>query len=301
VAIIALLISILLPSLKQARDISKMMVCQSHLKEIGNALTMYTVDFKDKLPGPIHPVFLKYPQKISGGNKWVFDSYLNTKLRKYFSETKFGHGGTTSQIGTCPSFPVADNVFDGAGIEHYNYALNTSDITAPNFYFGFTHGGIQNYEEWWRVYGDTSKFGWKHHPKTMSRVTNGLIPAKEWVLADAFRRPLPKGYATNWPTEAESGLDIFPAASAEQNWEWGSLSPSVQRNTVLASGQVAPHKPFHPSKGGFKRVNIGGAQKTVFTGKVNTLYFDMHAEAQEGWRGTTVWSALDRFKDRLDR
>lgn len=308
VAIIALLISILLPSLRQARDVSKMMVCQSHLKETGHAMSMYSVDFKDNLPGPLHPLYLKYPQNMSRTNdaaidKFIWEGYLNTRLRRYFSEATYGKGGTATAVGTCPAYPVPDDAF---GAIAYNYALNNSAITAPNYYFGFTHGGVSSWNQWLGDYGNRHPKWW---PKKMSRIfRGGLSPSSEWLLADAFRRPLPRG--TPWPEENEKGHDIFPApddpGSTKQNAEWGSLSPNVQVQTSdAASGRAAPHSPFHPNVGscGFRKVQMGGATggtATRFFGKVNTLYFDMHVEGQNGWKGTCVPSADPRFKQRLD-
>jgi prepilin-type N-terminal cleavage/methylation domain-containing protein len=56
VAIIALLISILLPSLSRARELAKRTVCASNLKEIGTAMYLYAND-GDKFPATsgIHP------------------------------------------------------------------------------------------------------------------------------------------------------------------------------------------------------------------------------------------------------
>jgi len=51
VSIIALLISILLPSLKQARDQAKLVKCLAHQRAIGQASTGYQTDYEDWLPG----------------------------------------------------------------------------------------------------------------------------------------------------------------------------------------------------------------------------------------------------------
>lgn len=50
IGIIALLISILLPALSQAREAAKRAVCLSNIRELGNALRLYGVAFKDALP-----------------------------------------------------------------------------------------------------------------------------------------------------------------------------------------------------------------------------------------------------------
>src|ERR1700743_2172510 len=51
VAIIALLISILLPSLGQARKIAKTAACKANLKGIGNSMNIYAADWNDAIIG----------------------------------------------------------------------------------------------------------------------------------------------------------------------------------------------------------------------------------------------------------
>jgi len=48
IAIIALLMGILMPSLKKARDQAKAVVCGAHLKGLGVALRMYLDDYDGK-------------------------------------------------------------------------------------------------------------------------------------------------------------------------------------------------------------------------------------------------------------
>jgi len=52
VAIIALLISILLPSLSQAREMSKRLVCSANLKGLGTAFKIYANDNQEQWPVP---------------------------------------------------------------------------------------------------------------------------------------------------------------------------------------------------------------------------------------------------------
>ena len=68
VAIIALLISILLPSLKAAREQSKIVLCASGLHQIGVGLTTYVTDHRGELPALYRTssVFTTYFMRVSG-------------------------------------------------------------------------------------------------------------------------------------------------------------------------------------------------------------------------------------------
>jgi len=50
IAIIAILAAMLLPALSKARERARQAVCESNLKQIGNALIMYTQDYDEHLP-----------------------------------------------------------------------------------------------------------------------------------------------------------------------------------------------------------------------------------------------------------
>jgi prepilin-type processing-associated H-X9-DG protein/prepilin-type N-terminal cleavage/methylation domain-containing protein len=50
IGIIALLIGILLPALNRARQQANLITCQTHLRQIGQAIDIYTVDYKGVLP-----------------------------------------------------------------------------------------------------------------------------------------------------------------------------------------------------------------------------------------------------------
>jgi prepilin-type N-terminal cleavage/methylation domain-containing protein len=305
VAIIALLISILLPSLSQARELARLTVCQTHQKNVGNGIQMYFNDNNESMPGPIHPMFLAHPETLGDLNgdgkvetveeKFVANGYINTRLRKYMGDKTYGKGQNMKDVGQCPSFPIKDPQFAAAGIPVYHYAINSSNLTAPWLYFGFTHAGIGSPSAWYNAYdgGDAAKRN-HYSPKKLAKIFAGpgpngsnwkFSPSTEWMVADAFRRPLRAGQCGVWPTENEPGNEAFsdiPSPVWSQGpKEWGSLSDTVHGSGQSASAKVSPYHPYHIG-GGYKKSN-GVA---TFTGKVATLYFDMHVAAQEGWKGT---------------
>ena len=72
IGIIALLISILLPSLSRAREAANSIKCLSNLRQLGTALIMYTNDGKGLLPHPAeggNPANLVKVQSIVPGDK----------------------------------------------------------------------------------------------------------------------------------------------------------------------------------------------------------------------------------------
>src|SRR5436190_16996876 len=62
IGIIALLISILLPSLNKAREAANRIKCASNLRNIGNSIYMFANENKQRLP---------YPELIEGGGNPV--------------------------------------------------------------------------------------------------------------------------------------------------------------------------------------------------------------------------------------
>jgi prepilin-type N-terminal cleavage/methylation domain-containing protein/prepilin-type processing-associated H-X9-DG protein len=85
IGIIALLISILLPSLNRAREQAKRVQCLSNLKQAGNAMLMYANQNKGRLP--MH----------HGGGNWLWDVPIQTR------DILLGNGGLVRQTLYCPT------------------------------------------------------------------------------------------------------------------------------------------------------------------------------------------------------
>ncbi len=88
VAIIALLTSILVPGLNEARELAKQVVCLSNLKQLGLASSMYAMDNNNRLPPQPNygPLGSEYWWKI------LHRDYLG--------------GGKPSKVWTCPAATV---------------------------------------------------------------------------------------------------------------------------------------------------------------------------------------------------
>ena len=97
VSIIALLIAILLPSLRKARTQAKDVVCKANLKSIGQAFTMYAESFKGVWPPAVDTYGLQ--------NRWPVPFHqsgiIKDQLAKFDSQGNIVSGGDPS-IFLCP-------------------------------------------------------------------------------------------------------------------------------------------------------------------------------------------------------
>jgi len=68
VSVIAVLVSILLPTLYKAREQAKRVVCGSNLRQVGLTYIYYCYDARDRLPWPTYsvnfPFTLNYPDRL---------------------------------------------------------------------------------------------------------------------------------------------------------------------------------------------------------------------------------------------
>jgi prepilin-type N-terminal cleavage/methylation domain-containing protein/prepilin-type processing-associated H-X9-DG protein len=108
IAIIAILAAILFPVFAQAREAARKATCQSNLKQIGSAFTMYINDYDEMYPQPMRPSpgdsgsFTSFPPDYKGTTPAATSSSWTSwawAIQAYIKSTK---------VMQCPSANVVD-------------------------------------------------------------------------------------------------------------------------------------------------------------------------------------------------
>jgi prepilin-type N-terminal cleavage/methylation domain-containing protein/prepilin-type processing-associated H-X9-DG protein len=130
IGIIAVLISILLPSLSRARENAKMVQCLSNLRQLGNAFIMYTNENRGSFPRP-----------GVGGTAWVYEDWiywedLPTRRLQDSAIAKYLSKPVSATVFRCPS----DDMAAHPNKYVYSYSVNYMVCRLPEKYFGNPYG-----------------------------------------------------------------------------------------------------------------------------------------------------------------
>lgn len=280
ISIIALLIAILLPSLRLAKEQARTVKCLAQQHAYAVAVSTYASEHDGYLPGPIHPAIFRDPAGLSPLNS---RKTLNWLLRPYFGSRDADstrENDTTKEISTCPTagFITQDKEFTGL-VPAYNYAINSAGPIPPRrsscplnsgawfhtelpFYFGCWYW----FDTWPGdpsnsfVFDAYSLRFWK--PKAISRIRR---PSDEWAIGDAWYRQITSGTPRPGQIQRRQFLGTFPS----QN-----------------SGSPLPSAPYHniPISEAKSTRNAGGGVLPVidFKGKTNLTFFDGHGSSFKG-------------------
>lgn len=148
ISIIALLISILLPSLRRAREQTKSTVCMSHLRSLGQGIAMYALDNNDALLPSRMPNLgdgVHWQSEIAGGLKYrptflaVLGTYVGVPAfddpqAVQASVDRYGEAGDRQDYGDdvylCPSRATWTDERNGAYGYNYQFLGNSRLFTS---------------------------------------------------------------------------------------------------------------------------------------------------------------------------
>jgi prepilin-type N-terminal cleavage/methylation domain-containing protein/prepilin-type processing-associated H-X9-DG protein len=185
IAIIAILASMLLPALNQAREKAKAISCVSNFKQIGLGISMYSNDYNDYLlPGYGHAV-------ANGGHEWWAYDLNDLKYIKSF------------KIFQCPTF------FPQAKLQ---------DALVKGVHFGARGGAdFTTYSANWNIAGARFSDGRERSNTFFKTGSHGL--AKVSLLMDGFKSV---NYSGKWTVDA--GYSIGGAVPPEDAYFHGGGS-----------------------------------------------------------------------------
>jgi prepilin-type N-terminal cleavage/methylation domain-containing protein/prepilin-type processing-associated H-X9-DG protein len=285
VAIIALLISILLPSLQRARRQARSAVCLSNLRGMGQAVTSYAAESKDALPGPLHPAV--YREVADRPDEYFRNRFLLYFLRRQLSDSS---GDAGNELGTCPAaagINPDENFYEKTGnrIQPTHYVINTVGTYGDQ---GGPVGGV-------RTTNPAYYFGWSHWsgyessvlPQKLAKVQ---LPSEEWMIADAWYRMRP---------------GPFEELQQEGPYQWDWSGQGFPTFAPHFSGRV-----YDYTGDDDRRAESSLVREGKDDGLTNTAYFDGHASPVEskvlnfsgfevlyGFRGTRNPAMIDPEED----
>ena len=274
ISIIALLISILLPSLKKAREQTKSVVCLANLKSLSTGVLIYASEYNGVLPGHLHPAVYREQTLqvyLDRGYSEPKAKFARDRQLSWMLHTTLGQRGesleknVTDDVATCPALAgiVPDEHFDrwdaanGQYVFPTHYVLNNHGARSGEEQQGFT-GNLRETEPPY-YFGLSPYDGATFQPTPPVPLSRIRRTSDEWMLADAWHRS-----------------------------RTGSLTEYQQEGPYqyVWSGNALPHFAPHFKKGSKapildtdeRALAAASVRAAKSDGRTNTAYFDGHAD-----------------------
>jgi len=286
IAIIALLVGLLLPALKQAREAARSLVCKSMERQMGVGLNTYAIDWTDYIPGP----------NTSGAEGQV-PANANIYLGDKTASTP-----TTTHDWMSPMFG------DSAGLS-INRAQRTKQLferfgcSAARVENDTLFGGASDMSEFQTLFQNEG-FGQISHlsPASFHYYANPTVAARYryqgTVLKFAF--PTPVSVTPNYVPRldkvgTQASNKIF-AADGTRYFDPPRLDFDVSPNPSIYGSFTDAGPIFHASTA-YGRAHVGSPINTKLSfrhpnRRINAVYFDGHVadmSAQQAWKDATPW------------
>ena len=218
IAVIAVLIGLLIPSLSSVNETARRVICQSNVRQIGIGLIHYANDYKGQLP---------VSRYIASANNPARSSSSPEKM-------------VTVRVGIAESENAMSN-WDGLGL-----LFATDYIPAPKIFYCPSHRGDHPYSAYATGWGGSSEqeivanFHFRGEgPTTVGRTVNGLRPTTQslWNIDPAQSSLIADGMQVKSDYNHKVGVNFFRADLsvhwfADPNSRLQELLPDVKNNAT---------------------------------------------------------------------
>lgn len=219
VAIIALLISILLPSLNRAREQARSVACKSNMRSIGQAFTMYGMSHNGAWPPTV--------DSLGDQNRWPVPFYnagiVNGNLNRYDQNGLLVRGDDGASIFLCPA-DQADRT-----ITNWRDTGTPVDRVEVGGSYAYTAEVHRNPQKNYTLdFGNTAA----DEPTFVRSADTCRRPSEVYMLMENFR-PIEDVFDPGWRFSREDGAMAFFIGYRTFAGDPVPSSPQIDRRKVI--------------------------------------------------------------------
>jgi prepilin-type N-terminal cleavage/methylation domain-containing protein/prepilin-type processing-associated H-X9-DG protein len=224
VAIIALLLAILLPSLNSAREQAKAVKCGSNLRGVGQAVHQYLAEYR-----AIFPAAYQY---LDGDAEITYVPGGGPGGYRHWSFELFSSGQVKDEFFECPSFP------DRGGVPRTNPGEDRGDWNDSQV----DQNGQTN----------PNQLQDKQAPRMAYTANAAIMPRNKWTTEMSFGQRVNR-YVRE--TEIRHSADTILVTEFNRNWE----ATAIRQGGQLLSKSHRPVNPFHHASTGYDEYRLASA------------------------------------------
>jgi prepilin-type processing-associated H-X9-DG protein/prepilin-type N-terminal cleavage/methylation domain-containing protein len=286
IGIIGLLISILLPALGKARQQANKVACESNLRQIGQAIVLYTMDNQGSLPygfwnGAWNPITVSNgTANYNIASEWdVLIEPEMTRVSGADYQANYGNGNRAGvrRVFTCPDSPSTSG--DTTGTVPNQYVCHPRLMNEMDNYWGPNGYRLQLQHQC--GYLQPYKISQIKRSAEVSLIWDGstyLDPTGAWTIYDTPVGVTLDSYGLTWGTYLTDDYALDPVSY---------MTPNSPVNVVSVGGAAYTNSDTeaNPQAPRFRHSNNTQMNALMLDGHVNTYNFNPNQQTTDWLRG----------------